>query len=839
MASQGEGPADGGFEPARATPDVDPGDSGASSDDPAFDALLLRLAGGGDGLGDEEPLKPGERLGPFEVGAPLGRGGMGVVYRAENLSLRRTVALKVLHPAYANDPERRRRLLREARAAAAVNHPNIAAIHEVGELDGRIYVAMELVEGESLRARMSRAPLSLPEVRAIAGRILEGLGAAHAAGLVHRDLKPDNVMLTPTGNVRLLDFGLAKRAGPGTPSPRPDEPTSLVTRAGHVLGTPGYMSPEQAVGDPVDARTDLFSFGVVLYELLVGRRPFSGSNQVKLMASLLGEQPVTPVAARPEVGQALSAVVMRCLAKHPHDRFPDAASVRQALEAAAVPPRRRRWPILAGTGALSLVAMALVGWWEAGRVAGGASPDRPAMGLAANDASCTLARECASGSCVQGHCRAWSTTVAGQGADSLNVVSVGEDGRLLVTGWFRGMVDLGCGPFTAAPTPDMANFFVARFDREGNCVWSRRFSQGGMGNDVIAAPNGHVIVLAEVTAEADYGGGPIPFKSSTDIQPDILLLELDENGNHVRSMSIGGTDREVAFASLDPNGNLMLFGSFVSPTLDFGPTRLTLRSPGYADAFVAKLSPTWEVLWVRTIASASRQGGEVIYSGAVDARGDIAVMGYFYESLDVGGVALTSAGEADTFLAKLSGEDGRTQWALRYGTGADEPYEGAIAFAEDGGLFIAGEHRGATLGSTALPGTIYVAALSSAGEVQWARGFGGESPRDCARRVVLDQQGAPIVFGRFLSKELLIDERRLVNRGGSDLYVARFDPHDGRLLGAQTYVASQAPARALAFHRATNNLLVGGRFEGSLDFGAGKHQAFDQDGYLASLGPPP
>jgi len=342
-------------------------------------------------------------------------------------------------------------------------------------------------------------------------------------------------------------------------------------------------------------------------------------------------------------------------------------------------------------------------------------------------------------------------------------------------------------------------------------------------------------VLAEFFGEADFGGGPLRSRGGE----DIVVLELDARGNHVRSISLGGTNKEVAGGSLDSEGNLLLFGTFSSPSLELGATRLTLSSPGYADAFVAKLSPAFEVLWARAVASASRRGSEAPFFGAVDARGDVAMMGYFYETLALDGVTLTSAGEADTFLLKLSGDDGAVQWARRFGTAADEPYEGAVAFDASGNLFIAGEHRGADLGGGPLSGTIYVARLSPGGELLWSRGFGGDSPRDSARRLVVDRRGEPVVFGRFLSTALALDQHRFTNQGGADLYVARLDPSTGAVRGAQTFFATGAAVRAAALDPRTNDLYVGGRFEGAIAFGAGPHKALDQDGYLGSLGPPP
>ncbi|MCK6591930.1 MAG: serine/threonine protein kinase, partial [Polyangiaceae bacterium] len=227
---------------------------------------------------DGEPAI-GRQIGPFRLVRTIGEGGMGVVFEAEDLRLRRRVALKILPPALTADPARRRRLLREARSGSAAKHPSIAAVFEVGEADGAVYLAMELVRGETLRALLSRKGGSLPVEEAIGlvASVARGLAKAHEAGVVHRDLKPENIMISEDGTIKILDFGLAKMRAPETREELEIAPTitATVTMEGRVvLGTPSYMAPEQAKGRAVDARADIFSLGVMLYELLAGRRPF-------------------------------------------------------------------------------------------------------------------------------------------------------------------------------------------------------------------------------------------------------------------------------------------------------------------------------------------------------------------------------------------------------------------------------------------------------------------------------------------------------------------------------------------------------------------------------------
>jgi TolB-like protein/Tfp pilus assembly protein PilF len=269
-------------------------------------------------------VSQGTRLGPYEILAPLGAGGMGEVYRARDQRLGREVAVKVLPAEYAADPERLKRFEREARATAALSHPNILAVHDVGTHEGVSYLVEELLEGESLRERLERDDLSLGEALRIAGEIARGLAAAHEKGIVHRDLKPGNVFLTTHGTVKVLDFGLAKLM----PRVTADEAETLstaataTTRLGGVLGTAAYMAPEQARGKPVDRRADVFAFGVVLYEMLAGERPFRGSSGTEVMAAILTDEPAP-----------LPAAVGRCLAKDPGRRYQRAGEVRSVLEA--------------------------------------------------------------------------------------------------------------------------------------------------------------------------------------------------------------------------------------------------------------------------------------------------------------------------------------------------------------------------------------------------------------------------------------------------------------------------------------------------------------------------
>ncbi|HET7452685.1 MAG TPA: protein kinase, partial [Thermoanaerobaculia bacterium] len=269
------------------------------------------------------PLAAGVHLGPYEVLSPIGAGGMGEVYRARDSRLDREIAVKVLPAEFAKDEDRMRRFEAEARAASRLNHPNIVTIHDVGRDAGSPWIAMELVQGESLREIVGRGRVPPREAVAIAAQIADGLARAHAAGIVHRDLKPENVMVAAGGLVKILDFGLA-RAEPDRVSSAPSStPTRTAPTGGAVLGTVGYMSPEQARGAPTDARTDLFAFGAVLYEMLAGRPAFPGGT-VAALSGILSAEPADLSGIPSDVHAALAQIVRRCLEKDPERRLSSA-----------------------------------------------------------------------------------------------------------------------------------------------------------------------------------------------------------------------------------------------------------------------------------------------------------------------------------------------------------------------------------------------------------------------------------------------------------------------------------------------------------------------------------
>ena len=266
-----------------------------------------------------------ENLGPYRLISRLGAGGMGEVWRAEDTRLLRPVAIKILNDKISGDPEWTARFLREARTIAQMNHPNIATIYAIEQDGERLFIAMELIDGDPLTVMFARGPVEPREAVRIFRQVAEALGEAHEKGVVHRDVKPDNIIMAKR-LVKVLDFGIAKQMAGNSKE-------SALTQGGMIIGTPFYMSPEQALGKPVDARSDIFSLGVVIYEALAGTRPFSGETMTETMMHIIMSEPIGLGAIAPSVPRGLVAVVARCLQKQPDRRFGSAGELIAALDA--------------------------------------------------------------------------------------------------------------------------------------------------------------------------------------------------------------------------------------------------------------------------------------------------------------------------------------------------------------------------------------------------------------------------------------------------------------------------------------------------------------------------
>ena len=330
-------------------------------------------------------LSPGDTVHHYRIVGPIGEGGMGEVFLAQDTVLDRKVALKFLRDLVAQDPNAAKRFLREAKAAAALDHPFICKIYETGEVDGHAYIAMEYVAGETLAQRIARGPLPIREALRTALEVAEALEDAHAKGFVHRDLKPANIMLAAQGHAKVMDFGLAVQSVVPEGAECENETLSRLTRQGVIVGTPAYMSPEQAAGKPVDRRSDVFSFGVVLHEMVTGANPFLRPSAVETLSAILRDLPPTLHLKEHQASLGLQRILRRGLAKSPEDRYPTIQELAADLRDLNERMFGRAWPTraIATVAAAVTVALALGagGLWMAGRRSTAPRPERPPLSL--------------------------------------------------------------------------------------------------------------------------------------------------------------------------------------------------------------------------------------------------------------------------------------------------------------------------------------------------------------------------------------------------------------------------------------------------------------------------
>jgi serine/threonine protein kinase/Tol biopolymer transport system component len=507
-------------------------------------------------------LTSGTRLGPYEVVSPLGAGGMGEVYRGRDSRLGRDVAIKVLPAALALDPERLKRFEREARSASSLNHTNIVTIHDIGVSDSTSYIAMELVNGESLRLVLAGGPLPVRRSLRIGVQIAEGLAKAHEAGIVHRDLKPENVMVTKDGLVKILDFGLAKLTQTESDSGEESHlPTQSGTSPGIVLGTVGYMSPEQASGHLVDYRSDQFSLGSVLYELATGKRAFEEKTKPETLTAIIRDEPEPIGAINPQVPVPLRWIIERCLAKDPEDRYAstkdlarDLAAVRDHLSEVTsaaesltdpAPSRSRGW-IPAVVAAAVVVALGATVW----------SLRRPVWQ-----------------SPLVGARFSRFTSWEGSELDA----SISSDGKFVAfladrDGPFDAWVgQVGSGEFlnlTKGRFPTLANTIVHNvgFSGDGAHVWFRIHSPDGKQHSVWLVPTiggvPRVFLPSAVEAAWSPDHNRIVYYAPAPGDPIFIA---DRNGGNARQICVDKPGIHEHYVTWSPDGRFVYFARGIPP----------------------------------------------------------------------------------------------------------------------------------------------------------------------------------------------------------------------------------------------------------------------------------
>jgi Tol biopolymer transport system component len=497
----------------------------------------------------------GRRLSHYEILSRLGSGGMGDVYRARDLTLGRDVAIKVMQQASSSEPERLRRFEREARAAAALSHPSIATIYEVGEHEGTRFISMELVEGETLRSRLEKGRLSMDEVLRLATQIAGGLAKAHEAGVVHRDLKPRNLMITTDGLAKILDFGLVKLM--------PHAPTvsGEITEEGSVLGTVEYMSPEQALARPLDHRSDQFSFGSILYEMATGRRPFKREARAQTLVAILQDEP-EPIrklnaAAPPE----LWTIVRRCLAKKPEHRYGSTADLARdlaRLSVEGVPARRphpSRW--LPGIRLAAVLALAIgLLYWAAPRLR---APEPPTTLLEVVPLTSYPGREAEPSLSPDGSQVAFVWNGPAQDNQDVYVKVIGSERPLRLT----SDPALDGSP---AWSPD-----------GGRIAFLRDKPDGRSEVRLVPPTGGPERLLAEVGAAAEYGLSWSPDgrrlatvdRSSPGALLGVVLLDTETGAKEQLTAPASSSGRGDVWPAFSPDGRTLAFRRGIAPTANF------------------------------------------------------------------------------------------------------------------------------------------------------------------------------------------------------------------------------------------------------------------------------
>jgi serine/threonine protein kinase len=658
-------------------------------------------------------LSRGERLGPYEIYGLIGKGGMGEVYRARDTRLERIVAIKVLPAELSVQEERLRRFEQEAQVLGALSHPNLLAIYDVGAQDGTHFLVSELLEGESLRQRLEEGALPLRKAMELGVQIAKGLAAAHEKGIVHRDIKPDNIFLARDGRAKILDFGLAKQSA-AEGSGENATITAVATQPGVVLGTAGYMSPEQVRGKPADARSDIFSFGAILYEMVAGQRAFHGDSPVETMNGILKQD---PPAISGDVPPAIERVIRRCLEKSPEERFQSARDLSFALEALSAPSssretalasalpshEERRWPamLLLAVAALALGAGGVFAAFKL------RTPTAPSFHqLIFGRGFIETARFTPDGQNVV-YGASWNgkpfeiftTGLDGLesrslGLPSANILGIGANGQMAVslgmhhtTNWMTSGTLAEVSLTGGAPRPLLENVCEGDMSPDGKRVAIVRCS-GAV--ETLEFPSGTVLFrtsgyISSVRMSRD--GGTIVFAEHPVLGDDrgfVTLVDLQGKSRRltgewssVRGMAWAPSGKEVWFTASE-NAEPQKLAAVDRQ----GKLRHILQSPGY--------------LWLQDISTSgkvllgdSQQGGGISFHGAsesVDRFVDVASESNLVDGISADGtqisVTYSGANSGVDYSVYVARNDGSPP--IRVGDG------GGIGISPDGKHILAG-----------------------------------------------------------------------------------------------------------------------------------------------------
>lgn len=700
-------------------------------------------------------------FGDYELLKEIGRGGMGVVYKARQVSLDRFVALKMILAGQLASEAEVKRFRAEAQAAANLDHPNIVAVYEVGEHEGRQYFSMRLVEGENLAARVQKVEgkAQAVEVARLIGKVAHAVHYAHQRGILHRDLKPGNILIDSQGEPHVTDFGLAKRV----------DGASSLTLSGSVVGTPNYMAPEQAAGKvrQVTAAADIYSLGAVLYYLLTGRPPFGAETTLETLRLVVEQEPVRACVLNPHVDRDLETICLKCLEKGPHRRYASAAALANDLERwlnqkpiAARPPNNwdrtvkwiKRKPAIAGLSA-AVVLMAVIGLagmlWR--RPNTERHPNNPApFGPAAL--------------MVQPK----DATVAPGATATFGVVPAGEEP--LILHWQKDGANLAdTRRIRGAMTPalsiadvqdgDLGSYTLAVSNAHGAVTseaasllfspppfeWARSFGGPGQewcGGNAAVDLQGDVYIGGGFSSTANWEAGTLTSMGNQ----DICVVKFRHDGALQWVRSAGGPDKDFGEGStVDQTGNVYVSGLF-SGTATFAQTHLT--SAGKVNAFVAKYNRSGDLLWTRQMGGSDEDAS---FGNAADEAGGCLVTGYFRGSATFGTQKLTSAGVWDFYLARYDA-NGMLDWVVQ-GGGAKGDTGACVALDPSGNCYVTGwmvgtaHVDGIVLSGDSRGENVFVAKYSKAGHLLWVRQPEPRYKNHFGHGITVDGLGNAIVAG--------------------------------------------------------------------------------------------